>query len=176
MPVSVPYVLLGLLEEAPRHGYELKRGYDSLFGQSKPVKFGQIYSTLSRLERDGLIDLTGAEPGHGPDRKRYAITASGVTDLDQWLREPEPAEPQMHNVLFAKVVLALFSDREPQRFLEAQRAEHLRRMRELTRIKEEGSLSAALASDYALFHLEADLRWMDLASARLERLEKEVKK
>ena len=174
--MSVPYVLLGLLEDAPRHGYELKRDYDSLFAQSKPVKFGQIYSTLGRLERDGLIDLAGEERGQGPDRKRYAITTNGVTDLEQWLAEAEPAEPHMQNVLFTKVVLALFSDRPAQQYLEAQRAEHHRRMRELTRIKEEGSLAAALASDYALFHLEADLRWIELASARLERLQKEVKK
>ncbi|HWL65676.1 MAG TPA: PadR family transcriptional regulator [Actinomycetota bacterium] len=174
--MSVPYVLLGLLEESPRHGYELKRDYDELVGQSKPVKFGQIYATLGRLERDGLIDLAAEERGQGPDRKRYAITENGVTDLDQWLSEPETAEPHMHNVLFTKVVLAMFSNREPELFLNAQRAEHQRRMRDLTRIKEEGSLAAALASDYALFHLEADLRWIELASARLERLRKEVKK
>ncbi len=172
--MSVPYVLLGLLEESPRHGYELKRDYDTLLARSKPVKFGQIYSTLGRLERDGLIDLAGEERGQGPDRKRYAITEEGVTDLAQWLAEPEPADPHMQNVLFTKVVLALFSNRPPERYLEAQRAEHLRRMRELTRIKEEGDLAAALASDYALFHLEADLRWIELASARLERLKKEV--
>ncbi|HYI46332.1 MAG TPA: PadR family transcriptional regulator [Actinomycetota bacterium] len=174
--MSVPYVLLGLLEDSPRHGYELKRDYDSLFAQSKQVKFGQIYATLGRLERDGLIDLAGEERGQGPDRKRYAITGEGVTDLEQWLSEPEPAEPNLQSVLFTKVVLALFSDRPAQPYLEAQRAEHLKRMRELTRIKEEGRLAAALASDYALFHLEADLRWMELASARLTRLEKEVKR
>ena len=172
--MSVPYVLLGLLEEGPRHGYELKRDYDSLFAQTKPVKFGQIYSTLSRLERDGLIDLTGAERGQGPDRKRYAITEDGVTDLDEWLREPVPAEPQVQNVLFTKVVLALFSNRPAHRFLEAQRAQHLRRMKQLTRIKEKGSLLDALAADYALFHLEADLKWIELTSARLDRLKKEV--
>lgn len=174
--MSVPYVLLGLLEEAPRHGYELKRDYDALFSQAKPVKFGQIYATLSRLERDGLIDLAGQERGQGPDRKRYAITEEGVTDLEQWLTEPEPAEPQMQNVLFTKVVLALFSGRAADRYLEAQRDEHLARMRELTRVKEDGELAAALAADFALFHLEADLRWIDLASARLDRLSKRVRK
>ncbi len=172
--MSVPYVLLGLLEDAPRHGYELKRDYDSLLGQAKPVKFGQIYATLRRLERDGLIDLAGYERGQGPDRKRYAITENGVTDLEQWLTEPEPAEPHMQSVLFTKVVLALFSGRAPEGYLESQRAEHIKRMRDLTRVKEEGDLSAALAADYALFHLEADLRWIELAAARLERLKKEV--
>ena len=172
--MSVPYVLLGLLEDAPRHGYELKRDYDSLFARGKPVKFGQIYSTLGRLERDGLIDLAAEERGQGPDRKRYAITTEGVTDLEHWLSEPEPAEPYMQNVLFTKVLLALLSARDARGFLERQRAEHLRRMRELTRLKEEGSLAGELAADYALFHLEADLRWIELAAARLDRLTKEV--
>lgn len=174
--MSVPYVLLGLLEEAPRHGYELKRDYDSLFARSKPVKFGQIYSTLGRLERDGLIDLAAEERGQGPDRKLYAITDEGVTDLEQWLREPEPAEPFMQSVLFTKVVLALLSERDARGFLERQRAEHLRRMRDLTRLKDAGSLAGELAADYALFHLEADLRWIELASARLDRLRREVSK
>ena len=172
--MSVPYVLLGLLEESPRHGYELKRDYDALFSRSKPVKFGQIYSTLARLERDGRIDLAAEERGQGPDRKRYAITEDGVTDLEQWLTEPEPAEPHMQNVLFTKVVLALLSSRDARGFLDRQRAEHLRRMRELTRIKEAGDLAGELAADYALFHLEADLRWIELATARLDRLRKEV--
>ena len=174
MPMSVPYVLLGLLEEAPRHGYELKRDYDSLFARSRPVKFGQIYSTLGRLERDGLIDLDAEERGQGPDRKRYAITDSGVTDLEQWLSEPEPAEPNLQSVLFTKVVLALLSSRDARSFLDRQRSEHLRRMRELTRMKQDGRFAEELAADYALFHLEADLRWIELASARLERLKKEV--
>lgn len=172
--VSVPYVLLGLLEESPRHGYELKRDYDTLFAQARPVKFGQIYATLSRLERDGLIDLAAEERGQGPDRKRYAITEDGVTDLEEWLSEPEPAEPHIQSVLFTKVVLALMSGREPQKYLEAQRAQHLKRMRELTRVKEAGSLTGEMAADYALFHLEADLRWIELAAARLDRLRKEV--
>jgi DNA-binding PadR family transcriptional regulator len=172
--MSVPYVLLGLLEEGPRHGYELKRDYDSLFAQAKPVKFGQIYSTLARLERDGLIDLTGAERGQGPERKRYAITEDGVTDLDEWLREPVPPEPHLQNILFTKVVLALFSNRPAQRYLDSQRAQHLRRMKQLTRAKEKGSLLDALAADYALFHLEADLKWIEVTSARLDRLKKEV--
>ena len=67
-------LVLAQLESRPRHGYELKRDYDSLFARSRPVKFGQIYSTLGRLERDGLIDLAAEERGQGPDRKRYAIT------------------------------------------------------------------------------------------------------
>ena len=81
--MNVPTTLLGLLEPAPSHGYELKREYDELFADNgRPLSFGQLYGTLSRLERDGQIAVLGAEPGEGPDRKRYAITESGVTQLD----------------------------------------------------------------------------------------------
>ena len=172
--MSVPYALLGLLEPAPRHGYELKREYDSLFNHAKPVKFGQVYSTLARLQRDGLVDATSGQPGRGPDRKLYAITAEGVADLDEWLREPETPEPFIQSVLFAKVVLALASDRDAQAFLESQRAQHLERMRELTRTKTRGDVADEVVADYALAHLEADLRWMDLTVARLDRLRREV--
>ncbi|MDQ3645615.1 MAG: PadR family transcriptional regulator [Actinomycetota bacterium] len=173
--MSVPHVLLGLLEDGPRHGYELKREYDTLFAYSKPLRFGQVYSTLARLRRDGLIDVSSEEPGRGPDRKLYGITDDGASDLNDWLARPESAEPFIQNVLFMKVCLALLSGRSAQDYLELQRAEHQRRMRELTRMKsDENDPATALLADYALFHLEADLRWIDLAEARLDRLRKEI--
>ena len=172
--MSVPYALLGLLEPAPRHGYELKREYDTLFTHAKPVKFGQVYATLARLQRDGLVDVKSEQPGRGPDRKLYAITPGGVADLEEWLREPEAPEPFIQSVLFAKVVLALASDRDAGAFLARQRAEHQKRMRDLTRMKTQGDVADEVVADYALAHLEADLRWMDITAARLERLRREV--
>src|SRR6266542_2480911 len=149
--MSVSYTLLGLLEqESPRHGYDLKREYDGLFAQIWPVKFGQIYSTLTRLERDGRVELDGEVPGRGPERKLYTITDDGVDTFTRWLREPAPAEPHVQNILFIKVVLALLSGRSAKRMLEAQRAEHLKRMRELTRVKTEGNLSDTLIADFEL--------------------------
>ena len=130
--VNVPLTLLGLLEPEPSYGYELKRAYDQRFGQDKPLPFGQVYATLGRLERDGRVEVNGTEHGSGPERKRYAITPDGVAVLDGGWREPEPPEPHLQSVLFAKVVLALLSGRPADRFLDAQRAAHLARMRELT--------------------------------------------
>jgi DNA-binding PadR family transcriptional regulator len=173
--MSVAFALLGLLEEdSPRHGYDLKQSYDTHFAGVWPVKFGQIYSTLSRLQRDELVTLEGERPGRGPERKLYAITDNGTRDLDTWLLSPEPAKPHVQSVLFMKVVLALLSDRPAERFLEAQREQHMERMRELTRIKSGGNTADVLLADYALFHLEADMRWIDAAQTRLERLRKEV--
>lgn len=168
------YALLGLLDGHPRHGYELKREYDVLFAHARPLRFGQIYATLGRLERDGLVALDGAEPGRGPERKRYVITDGGATDLDRWIREPENPEPYLQSTLFVKVVLALITDRDARAILDVQRARHLQRMRELTRLKQNGGLVDALLADQALFHLEADLRFIDLAEARLERVQAEL--
>lgn len=172
--VTVSTTLLGLLEPQPSHGYELKREYDALFGQQRALSFGQVYGTLSRLQRDGYVMTEGSEPGAGPDRKRYAITGSGVTALEEWLRHPEQPEPHLQPVLFAKVVLALLSDRPAAAYLDVQRAAHLARMRELTELRRSGQLTRSLLADYGLFHLEADLRWIDLTAARLDQLAEEI--
>ena len=174
--MSVGHALLGLLENGPRHGYELKRTYDEKLGQDRPLHYGQVYSTLSRLLRDGLVEVSGVNPGDGPDRKSYAITAAGVTDVETWLRTPETPEPYLQNTMYTKVVLALLSGRSAADVLETQRAEHLRVMRALTKRKAAGNLADALICDHALFHLEADLRWLELTVARLGALEGEVRR
>lgn len=171
----MPTTLLGLIEPEPSHGYELKHEYDLLFGAGgKPLSFGQVYGTLARLERDGQIAVQGAEPGDGPERKRYVITETGVAQLEHWLASPERPEPQLQAVLFVKVVLALLSDRPAAQYLDAQRALHLERMRELTALRKAGPFRASLLADYGLFHLDADLRWIDLTTARLEQLRADI--
>jgi DNA-binding PadR family transcriptional regulator len=174
--MSVPLTLLGLLEREPSHGYDLKRDYDAYFGRDKPLPFGQVYSTLGRLARDGKVIAGEAEPGGGPDRKRYVITEAGATEFEAWLAEPVTPEPHLQTVLFAKVVLALMLGRDAQHYLDAQRAAHLRRMRELTEVKHAGALVDGMLADHGLFHLEADLRWIDLTEARLDALATEVRR
>jgi DNA-binding PadR family transcriptional regulator len=171
--MSVPLALLGLLEREPSHGYDLKRGYDAVFGRGKPLPFGQVYATLGRLARDGKV-VAEAEPGAGPDRKRYVITEDGVTELEAWLAQPVPPEPHLQSTLFVKVVLALMSGRPAEEYLDVQRAAHMARMRELTELRRSSSLVDALLADHGLFHLEADLRWIDLTSSRLAALAAEV--
>ena len=173
--MSVPLTLLGLLEREPSHGYDLKRDYDAFFGRGKPLPFGQVYSTLSRLARDGKVVISDVGPGDGPDRKRYIITDVGATEVDQWLTQPVEPEPHLQTVLFAKVVLALMLDRPAAEYLDTQRSAHLQRMRELTEIKRAGGLVDALLADHGLYHLEADLRWIEMTGARLDALRKEVR-
>jgi DNA-binding PadR family transcriptional regulator len=173
--MTVPFALLGLLEREPSHGYELKRDYDAYFGRGKPLPFGQVYATLGRLARDGKVIAGEAEPGGGPDRKRYVITEQGATDVETWLAEPVEPEPHLQTVLFVKVVLALMLGRDAEKYLDTQRAAHLQRMRELTDVKRGSAMVDALLADHGLFHLEADLRWIDLTAARLSRLAEQVR-
>ena len=173
--MSVPLTLLGLLEREPSHGYDLKRDYDTFFGRGKQLPFGQVYATLGRLARDGKVTAGDIEPGDGPDRKRYAITESGRHEVDDWLADPVEPEPHLQTVLFAKVTLALMLGKPAAAYLDAQRAAHMRRMQELTELKRTGPLLDVLLADHALFHLEADLRWIDLTSARLKELAEAVR-
>jgi DNA-binding PadR family transcriptional regulator len=174
--VTISYALLGLLRSTSRHGYDLKQLYDRRFGGAKPIRFGQVYRTLAQLERDGRVTVAGVEAGAGPDRKRYSITPEGVTDLDAWLAEPEEPQPQLQTVLFTKVVLALLSDRPAGEYLDAQRARHLAAMQALTAARRTAtSTQDALLFDYQLFHIEADLRWLDHTESRLSTLAREVR-
>lgn len=172
--MSIGLTLLGLLESGPKHGYDLKHAYDERFGQNRSLAYGQVYSTLSRLLRDGLVEVDSVESGEGPERKTYSITEAGVARIAEWLETPEKPVADLHNTLFTKVVLAVLSGRDPASVIDAQRQEHMAVMRELTRKKSSAELTEQLVCDYSLFHLDADLRWLDLAVSRLDHLTKEI--
>lgn len=165
--MPVPHAFLGLLESGPRHGYALKRSFDEWFGLAKPLRFGQVYATLARLEREGLSHVAAVETGEGPDRKRYAITPAGVEELESWLATPQPATDQGLGPLYVKAVVALVSGRDPDDLLTGQRGVHLDRMRELREEATSGSIERGLAADYLIAHLQADLDWIELAGARI---------
>lgn len=173
--MTANYAFLGLLHTGPSYGYDLKKAYDDLFGREKPLAFGQVYATLARMLRDDKITVDGQEQSAGPERKRYAITTLGRQELTCWLGTPEVAQPGMQAELFVKVATAILVDQSPNDFLDIQRAAHLERMRELTKQRRAGDLAQMLRADYALFHLEADLRWIDVTAARIEQLTKEIR-
>ena len=165
--MSFGHALLGLLEPEPRHGYELKHRFDETFPATRPLSFGQIYATLSRLRREGFVDMTAVQSGAGPDRKLYVITPSGVADLERWLAEPVQPPSFVRGDLFTKTVVALLSGRDPNAILDTQRAAHLARMRELTERRRGADLVRVMACDHDLFHLEADVKWIEHAAKRL---------
>lgn len=164
-PMSVPMALLALLSPAPNHGFALKRRYDTVLGKDRPLAFGQVYSTLARLERDGLTTDIGIEHGSAADRHLYAITPAGITEFEAWLTAPVAAGSRPTE-LFTKVILALESGRDPHVILAQQRSEYLIRMRDLHRLRGTDAIDL-LAADYEIAHLEADLNWIEQAGARL---------
>lgn len=165
--MTVPYALLGLLEAGPLHGYELKRRYDQLFAPERPLAYGQVYATLARLTRDGHAAAQAVEREDGPDRRRYGITTSGEAALDSWLQAPLEPQPRLHAELYAKVALAALSDKPIEPLLDAQRTAHLASMRELTSIRRDATMPTALLADYVIYHLEADLQWMEMSAGRI---------
>jgi DNA-binding PadR family transcriptional regulator len=172
--MTVPLTLLGLLERGPSHGYDLKRDYDAYFARGKPLRYSQVYATLNRLARDGKAAAGPVEQGAGPERHLYVITEEGGADVERWLAQPVPPEPDLQSELFAKVVLALLLGRPAGKYLDTQRAAHLQRMRELTDLKHDTDQIGVLLADHALYRLEADLRWIDHTAARLDLLARAV--
>lgn len=162
--------LLALLEQEPAHGYTLKHQYDERFARTRPLAFGQVYAALARFERKGWAQVADVEVVDGPERKRYRITPDGVETVTTWVMTPQlPAEFAMSN-LFTRVSVALTSGRPAAEVLDRQRAQHLARMRELTAARKQASPREQLAITYELTHLDADLRWIEDAGARLEDL------
>ncbi len=175
--MSIGHIVLGLLTERPKHGYEIKREHDDRLPGAKPIAYGQIYATLQRLERDGRVAVSGTAQEAGPERIVYEITEKGTAELRRWLAETEQPAPYLSSVLFTRVVLALIADGSADGYLLRQRTAHLDRMRELTRRRESSGVSAGetLAIDHALHHLDADLRWIETAGQRIADLTEETR-
>lgn len=169
------FAILGLLNTQPNYGYELKKIYDKLFGQQKAILPGQIYATLARLKRDSKIaEVTAPKESGGPERIKYAITTQGQTALRTWLETPEAPSAQLQATLYLKTVLAIMEHGDAAPFLDNQRRAHIAHMRDLTAQRREAPVAAKLLIDHSLFHIEADLRWIDLTSSRLVTLKEEL--
>ncbi len=124
-------LVLGLLHRGPAHGYDVKRGHDAWFPDSRPLAFGQVYTTLSRLERDGLVEVVDRASEGGPERTVYGLTQKGREHLAAWLAEPiQPAVGAVDEMV-RKVIATLHTGEDATAFLARQRASHLRRIREL---------------------------------------------
>ena len=139
--------------------------------------FGRLRDRRGAVELSILVVSENGRQGlwgHRADRKRFTIPPSGRQNFDRWLSEPIEPEPHLQTVLFIKVVLSLMLGRSAEHYLDIQRSAHLQRMRELTDRKRHDGLVGALLADHGLFHLEADLRWIDVTAARLSQLAVEL--
>lgn len=174
--MAVSETLLALMEPRPLHGYELQQRYGALLDFRRPLRSGQIYSTLQRLQRDGLVTVVGVERSGGPDRTLFQVTEVGTDGLERWFFEPGGVQQYLQPDLYAKVVLALLTQRDAARVLDVQRVAHRALMREMTKIKSSptsGRLDV-IAADLAILHLDADLRWIDSTERRLANIRRDI--
>jgi DNA-binding PadR family transcriptional regulator len=168
--MTVRLALLGLLNDRLSHGYRLKARYDALVDPDASVQPAQIYNTLTRLERDGLIEQTETEQDAGPARRIYGLTDSGRAELHRWLGEPVEPAAHLQALLYTKVVLTILAGQPIEPLLDAQREAHLVRMRELTGLRHSRSTATAALAEYSLFHLEADLKWLEVMAGQIDEL------
>jgi DNA-binding PadR family transcriptional regulator len=158
---------LALLASGPAHGYELKQALEERFGSTlPPLNAGQVYTTLARLERDGLV--RGADvPDDSRQKRVYELTDAGREELDRWVATPTPAT-RLRDEFFLKLVLAAQAGvADPRLLIERQRREYLQALRDLAGMSSNGNVAGSLLVEGAALHLEADLRWLDLCEERM---------
>jgi DNA-binding PadR family transcriptional regulator len=158
---------LALLAARPAHGYELKQALDERFGSTLPtLNAGQVYTTLARLERDGLVRGRDV-PDDSRQKRVYELTAAGREALDEWVSTPTPAT-RLRDEFFLKLVLAAHAGvADPRALIERQRREYLQALRDLAGVAPNGNVAGSLLVEGAALHLEADLKWLDLCQERL---------
>jgi DNA-binding PadR family transcriptional regulator len=166
--VSVPHALLALLSEGPKYGLRLQNEFEARTGEVWPLNVGQVYTTLQRLERDGLVETDGEGERA---RKRYRITSAGERDLADWLRTPPDLVPPPRDELVIKVLVALqIPGTDVHEILQVHRRHVIEIMQRYTQVKAaaaEDDTALALVADAELFRLEAIIRWLDAAEVRL---------
>ena len=171
--MSVPHALLALLSEEPKYGLRLQNEFEARTGEVWPLNVGQVYTTLQRLERDGLVE---ADDGGGRSQKqrRYRIAPAGAHELANWLRTPPDLVPPPRDELVIKVLVALqVPGIDVHEILQVHRRQVIEVMQRYTRIKAEAAendVPLALVADAELFRLEAIVRWLDAADVRLKQL------
>jgi DNA-binding PadR family transcriptional regulator len=167
--MSVPHALLALLSEGPKYGLRLQNEFESRTGEVWPLNVGQVYTTLQRLERDGLVETDGEAER---SQKRYRITSAGGHELANWLRTPPDLVPPPRDEIVIKVLVALeVPGTDVHEILQVHRRHVIEIMQRYTQVKAaagEDDLALALVADAELFRLEAIVRWLDAADVRLK--------
>jgi DNA-binding PadR family transcriptional regulator len=160
----VKHVFLALLASGRTHGYELKRRYDQLFAAVwGPVNIGQIYVTLGRLERDGLVVQERVGQDGRPDRKDYELTERGRSALDAWLREDDALPVPKSDLVLKLVGASLLGTDDARALIGEHRQRCFQSLRDLDTATADtpgDSVAGVLAHGTAL-HLQAELQWLD---------------
>ncbi|MET9431381.1 MULTISPECIES: PadR family transcriptional regulator [unclassified Streptomyces] len=166
--------LLALLARGPAHGYELKQDLEQLLGAAyPPTNVGQIYVTLGRLEKSGLIEGEEIAQESRPNKKIYRLTDAGQEALRAWFEETAD-EPRVRDEFFMKLALAPRTGLADQiALINKQRREYLNTMRNLSKLaatEDRDNRIAHLLIEGAMLHLQADLDWLERCQEELEEL------
>jgi DNA-binding PadR family transcriptional regulator len=169
--MSVRHALLALLSEGPKYGLRLRQEFEERTGEVWPLNVGQVYTTLQRLERDGLIESDGDSLA-GP-QKSFHLTKDGATELDEWLRTPPDLSSPPRDELVIKVLVASqIPGVDVHDVIQTHRRHIVELMQEWTRMKRDArpnEVNLALVVDAELFRLDSVTRWLDAADARFRR-------
>jgi DNA-binding PadR family transcriptional regulator len=169
--MGIRHGLLALLDEGPAYGYQLKAAFEERTGGTWPLNIGQVYTTLARCERDGLVAQLEADD---EGRVVYEITVAGREEVASWFREPVRREVAPRDELAIKLAVAVTApDVDVTAIVQTQRGETMRTLQQLTRLKRDADEGADLAwllvLDRMIFDVEAEARWLDHCEARLAR-------
>ena len=169
--MSVRHALLALLSEGPKYGLQLRQEFEARTGEVWPLNVGQVYTTLQRLERDGLVESDG-DGEEGP-QKGFRITGDGEAELAAWLRTPPDLSSPPRDELVIKILIAVqVPTVDVHEVVQSHRKYLVQLMQEWTRLKEyaaDRDLGFGLAVDAELFRLDAAVRWLDAADGRIKR-------
>jgi DNA-binding PadR family transcriptional regulator len=175
--MSIRYGLLALLEHGPRYGSQLRSDFESRTGATWPLNIGQVYTTLGRLERDGLVVPEGERDAK---QQLYAITETGLRDLTEWYERPVDRTQPSRDELAIKLAMAVGTPRvNVSAIIQAQRRHTLKAMQDYTRLKgralaagpvRRDDIAWLLVLEQLIFHAEAEARWLDHCEARLVKL------
>ncbi len=168
--MSVGMRLLAILEDSPSYGLNLKNEFEARTGGVWPLNVGQVYTTLGRLQRDGLVEVDSSEASEA--QKTYALTDEGRRRLDDWFGEPAGHGPPTREALVLKLVMVARRSRsEAADVIQAERRSAVELLQEYTRLKREqpsdGDLGWLFLLDSLIFSAEARVRWLDSCEARL---------
>jgi DNA-binding PadR family transcriptional regulator len=168
----VRHALLALLSEGPKYGFQLAQEFEAGTGEMWPLNTGQVYTTLQRLERDGLVE-TDDTVTDGPQNS-YRITESGRIELEQWLHSPPDTTRPPRDELVIKVLVALrIPGVDAGELTQSYRRHVVEAMHQYTRLKEdahENDIGLLLVADAEIYRLDSVIRWLDAADARIRRL------
>ena len=172
--MSIRQAMLALLEQEPMYGYQLRTEFERRTGSTWPLNVGQVYTTLARLERDGLVEGTGSdEEGH----LMYRVTAAGRAEVASWFSTPVGRTQPARDELAIKLALAVtVPGVDVGAVIQQQRSTTMAALQDYTRLKRgapgsggSADLAWGLVLDSLVFATEAEIRWLDHCEARVRR-------